>query len=467
MKQVNNFPLEHSEDTELEPVFPGFVPHDNSSEAAIDHWTSSYEVWQRWRMEKLRSALQWTDSEHPKLVANITNAAAFLRLHPDWYGVLAFDEFMQVSLLMRPIPGSKEHSRGFRPRPIRDTDYSAAQEWLQKAKMQRLAKQAVTDAMDLVCQENRFDPLREYIVKCGDAWDGTARINRLFEDYFVAETNNAYLRELGPKSMMTLVLRALFPGAFQKMVPILEGKQDIGKSKGIAALCPDLEWFGDSLPPIHNKDASSYLRGKFLVEIAELSATKRADIDELKSFITRSVEKFRPAYGRKEVEEQRRCMFWGSTNREDYLRDETGNCRFYPVRLAKVEPDKIAADRDQLLGEAAVTLEESIKNGENWWDFSAEAVAILEAERQARDEDHPWTATVLRYVEDLEEVSVAEILQTKSGSSPRVGLGIDKERCERKNSNDVAGILKRHGWRRDGKITSGRWKGQARYVRGT
>jgi len=415
-------------------------------------------------LQKLRQELMWTRSEHPTLVANAANVAAFLRWHPDWNDVFAYDEFRHGAILTKPIPQSADTAHGFEGRILRDTDYSAALEWFQKNGMPRLAKQPVIDAMELVCQENKADPLRQHIEACKDSWDGVARIDRLFESYFVAENCDAYTRELGEKSMMTLVLRALHPGAFQKMVPILEGKQDIAKSKGIASLCPSEVWFADSLPAIHTKDASSYLRGKFIVEIAELSATKRADMDDLKSFITRSVEKYRPPYARKEIEEPRRCMFWGTTNRDDYLRDETGSCRFYPVRIRSVNVEKIIADRDLLLGEAAQRLEEALKSNRPWWEFSDEAKSILDTERDARGEDHPWTSTVLNYVEARDEIAIPELLMKSEHSTPP-GLGLSSERCERKHSFAVAGILKANGWVRDGKFTSGNWKSQARYVR--
>lgn len=435
-------------------------PKPSSSASIRDHeaWTARYKEWCGWRLDLLDLRLTWTEGDSPKIIPNTANAAEFMRLHPLWYRVLSYDEFCRVDWLSSPVPGSREERHGFEERVVRDTDFAAAQEWFQKNGMARVSKQVITDAMCLVCRENPADPLRQYVERCADGWDGVKRIDHLFEDYFVPFEVNAYTRELGRVSMMTLVLRAHSPGAFQKMIPILEGPQDIGKSTGIAALCPNPDWFGDSLPAINNKDVSSYLRGKFLIEIAELTATRRADMDDLKSFISRSVEKYRPAYGRNEVEEPRRCMFWGTTNRDDYLRDETGSCRFYPVRVNQVNVEKIREDRDQLLAEALVDLKKALRNGDDWWQFSAAARHILEREREARGEDHPWTATILDFVKDRDEVAIPDILQSYDG------LHLDKASCDRKHSNAVAGILKAHGWARDGKFTSGHWKGNSRYV---
>jgi len=125
---------------------------------------------------------------------------------------------------------------------------------------------------------------------------------------------------------------------------------------------------------------------------------------------------------------------------------------------------KIIADRDLLLGEAAQRLEEALKSNRPWWEFSDEAKSILDTERDARGEDHPWTSTVLNYVEARDEIAIPELLMKSEHSTPP-GLGLSSERCERKHSFAVAGILKANGWVRDGKFTSGNWKSQARYVR--
>lgn len=409
------------------------------------------------------------DESYPE--ANTTNAATVMRLHPAWAGVLAYDAFSQRGLLTKPIPGSTEDNGApFTGRLIGDTDYTAALIWFERGQlMPQIEKQKVRDALDLVLQESQADTLRQAIENASAAWDGKPRIDRLFSDYFIARDDNAYTRELGRISMVTLVHRAFVPGAFQKMVPILEGPQDIGKSSGLRALCPDPDWFADNIPEnLNGKDAAIALRGKFLIELSELSATRRAEQQAVKSFVTRQVEKFRPPYGKFEVAEPRRCMCWGTTNDDNYLRDATGSTRFFPVELTDVDVGRIAADRDQLLGEAAVQLQAALKAGEtDWWRFSDAAGVILDGTRREKDQEDPWTGVVLEFLEGRDEVAAKEILTASKfpGGTKPAGLGMTEAELTRGHSDRVADILRKHGWERGGIFAAKPWRGLARFVR--
>ncbi len=401
------------------------------------------------------------------VVKNVTNAVAMLTHHPAWDGVLAFDAFNGRSILTGPIPGSREDNvQPFPGRIVKDTDHTATRMWFDRH-LPGLPKEMIIDAFDQAVHNNVADPLRQYIEDAMAAWDGKARIERLFDDYFVSEFEDAYSRELGRIAMMTLVQRTLYPGAFQKMVPILEGKQDIGKSSALRALCPKPEWFLDNIPrDLNSADTSIALKGTFLLEIAELAAINRTSIpmEEVKKFITRQVEDYRPKYGKHNVQEPRRFMTWGTTNSQNYLRDETGSARFFPIRLTKVDVEAITRDRDQLLGEAGVLLTRGVDAGERWWEFSKEAQAILDQTREEKSDDHQWISIVLNFVEGRDEVSIREILTTGTCAG---GLGIDDRSTKRGESNAVAGILHGAGWMRDGLITLGKYKAAARYVPGS
>ncbi|MEL6799864.1 MAG: virulence-associated E family protein [Pseudomonadota bacterium] len=403
-------------------------------------------------------------------IANTANALTMLRMHPDWEGVLAYNVFTREEMLTLSIPGSPDdNGKPFSGRPMEDRDYVWAMSWFD-AELPGLTKTVVMDAVDTVVRENRTDPLEQHIERCFERWDTKPRIERLFDDYFVARDPGVYTKELGRIMMMALVLRAFHTGAFLKMVPILEGDQDIGKSTGLKALCPEEAWFIDELPPLGSKDAALVLHGVMLAEMAELNAVTRAQMDQVKAYTSKTHDKVREPYGRKHIWEPRRCMFVGTTNEDNYLRDQTGNVRFYPVEVVQVNVEAIRRDRDQLLGEAAVLLEQMLAAGKAWWKLSPEAQAVLGEVREAKSEDDTWTSVVEAFVRDLDEVSTREILVTptaglrRADGITRKGLGFDDKMTELRPGNRVANILKRLGWRREGLISKGTYKAQARYV---
>lgn len=189
------------------------------------------------------------------------------------------------------------------------------------------------DAVLAVAAEKAYHPIKEYLEALPD-WDGIPRVETLFIDYFGA-TDSTYTRAVSRKSMVAAVARIYHPGTKFDSVPILNGPQGIGKSTLFAKLAG--EWFSDSLTltDMRDKAGPEKLQGYWILELGELAGMRKADVETVKSFISRVDDKYRASYGVSVESHPRQCVIVGSTNAETgFLRDITGNRRFWPIRVS-------------------------------------------------------------------------------------------------------------------------------------
>jgi predicted P-loop ATPase len=374
-------------------------------------------------------------------------AIALLECHTDWTGCLRHDAFLQSDMLYRPVPGSDKADE-FEIREIKDTDIVQAQVWFNRNGFPDATRSTVADAFQSVALNNTIDPLKDWLLEL--VWDGRPRLSSWLVNFMGAEDSD-YVSEVGRRWMISGVARALSAGCKADSCLVLEGDQGSGKSSALRELAGP-EFFGDALPDISNKDSKQFLRGKWIIELSELATLNRATFESIKAFISRQVEQYRPAYGRKDITEPRRCVFAGTTNREDYLRDATGNRRFWPVRTGNIDLEAVRRNRDQLWAEAVA----AYQRNEPWWlDDKTEKMAAQE--QSERGEDDPWTVPIVEFCSGKEAVACKTILAE--------ALGFLSDRMSQRESRRVAGILKSIGYRRDGQFTSGSEKGAARFVR--
>jgi hypothetical protein len=266
-----------------------------------------------------------------KTTANIRIALLKLRI------VLRYDQFADRVLLV----GLAEFG------PTLD-DAALDRIWLTMSERLRLpvSKDLLRTVVLDVARLNGFHPVCDYLD--GLQWDSKPRIDAWLTTYGGAE-DNEYARAVGALMLTAAVRRVRRPGCkFDEMV-VLENEQGTNKSTALAALAVQEAWFSDDLPlNIEGKRVIESLRGRWIIEAAELSGMRRADIEHLKAFLSRQVDRARMAYGHIVSEVPRQCIIVGTTNAEEYLRDTTGNRRFWPVRCKQFDITALRRDRDQL-----------------------------------------------------------------------------------------------------------------------
>jgi predicted P-loop ATPase len=376
------------------------------------------------------------------LICNQANAVTALeQMLPDHF---AFDEMLQAAVLTKPLEDEQDTVT---PRAIRDADLSLLQNKLQRVGFTRMGWDTIHRALEVISERNRFHPVRDYLEAL--EWDGKPRLSTFLSVYF-GTADSAYEREIGRMFLISMVARIFEPGCKADHLPVLEGPQGTLKSTACAVLGG--QWFSDHLPDItQGKDASQHLRGKWLIEVSEMHAMGRAEATQLKSFITRQVERFRPSYGRLEVIEMRQCVFIGTTNRDTYLRDETGGRRFWPAKAGYIDIEALTDDRDQLFAEAV----KLYRDGEPWWpDKTFEQQHII-AEQAARYEADTWEDNIRDFLLDKTKVAVGQVAVD--------ALGFQTARIARADQNRIMDAMKRLGWRRESDQTD--WQGKRWWVR--
>lgn len=188
----------------------------------------------------------------------------------------------------------------------------------------------IEDVMNNMFYKNSYHPIRKYLK--GLTWDEEKRVDSFFIDFLGAEDNN-YTRTVTRKMLVAAVKRVFEPGTKFDTALIIIGGQGIGKSFVLSMLGG--EWFNESLNSFNGDEALMKLRDSWIIELAELSALKSSEVEEVKGFISAKVDTYRPKYGRNISRFPRQCVFFGSTNNFEFLKDQTGNRRFFPLPVKK------------------------------------------------------------------------------------------------------------------------------------
>jgi len=400
---------------------------------------------------KLVSDADWleqcAENGSGKALPTLANAMLALRLDPSLRDAFAYDEMLQAAVLMRPI--QPEPDPDFSPRPVTDVDVTELQEWLQLAGLQSISKETAHGAVDLRASECAFHPVRDYL--SGLVWDQTARLDGWLAEYLGVERNE-YSSRIGTMFLIAMVARIFEPGCKSDHMLVLEGPQGAMKSSACAVL--GCGYFSDNLPDVtEGKDVSQHLRGKFLIEVSEMHAMNRAEAAHLKAFISRTTERYRPSFGRREVIEPRQCTFIGTTNRETYLKDETGGRRFWPVKTGTINIEALARDLDHLFAEAVHLYQADTP----WWpdrDFEREHI---QPQQSARYESDSWEEQIGEYLTSGKRVTVGEVA--------RNALFIETQRVGTADQRRITAALERLGWKRERADGKTDWQGKRWWVK--
>jgi predicted P-loop ATPase len=303
-------------------------------------------------------------------------------------GLFHLNTFDNKRYLSRSVPWRKIT----KPDPIKNVDYSGVRNYIETV-YGIAGNLKIDDAVALEFEQNSFHPVRSYLN--GLAWDSTPRVDKLLSEYLGAE-DNVYTREAMRKTLVAAVARVFKPGVKFDLVLTLVGKQGVGKSTFIRNL--GREWFSDSFNTVSGKESFEQLQGAWVIEMAELAGLRKAEVESIKHFLSKQEDTFRPAYGRVSETYRRQCVFIGTTNSKDFLKDPSGNRRFMPISISKNDPEKNVFDMPgreiaQIWAEAV----QIYKAGEKLY-LSSEAEKIARQEQERHSEKDERTGIIEEYI---------------------------------------------------------------------
>lgn len=406
------------------------------------------------KAKEKEEALAWDKTENGALKKTFNNLMNYLRIPAGGlHKIFAFNDLTGRIEFVSPAPWH----RGRMPvyPGVGDNDLKLLKGYLASKHGCEATTTDIEAAVTNVAYHDRFHPIREYLDSL--VWDKKPRVDTWMKDYLGAIDGGypEYLTAVSRKVLCAAVLRAQKPGIEYHHVVVLEGEQDIGKSATVAILGGD--WATDSPLDPHNRDTVDALQGRWFAEMAEMEQVRKVDEDALKAFITRKTDRVRLAYGRSTGEYPRQSIFIATKNPGPdgtYLKDPTGNRRWWPVRLepkvdkisglSQIDFKGLAAARNQLFAEAMhiVKTAPGEKLSMDTPLLKAQAKAVVDQRRAA----HEWTESIAGWIARCDEKPETrrEFLTVKDVYIE--ALGGSDARLDRRVTNSIANVLAAQGW---------------------
>lgn len=354
----------------------------------------------------------------------INNVVIILENDPLLKGKMAMDEFANRGLVLGPLPWNTNKEQ----RMWSDHDDSEVTRYLETT-FNITGKDKIEHALRIVSFRNKINEVKSYLESL--SWDGKKRLDYLLSQYLGAE-DNIYTRAVMRKSLCAAVARAMSAGVKYDYMPIFTGPQGIGKSTFLSIL--GKKWFSDSLQTFEGKDAAEMIQGTWINEIGELTGMSKTETNLVKQFLSKKEDIYREAYGRRTGKYPRRCVFFGTSNDDEFLKDATGNRRFWPVEVGLYPPSKsifndLEDEVDQIWGEAYVYWQ----IGEPLY-LSGEVEAIAKEEQERHRESNVKEGLIAEFLqkkvtEDWENKDLAARRMFWSGNFPLTGIDlVDREK---------------------------------------
>lgn len=388
-----------------------------------------------------------------KYVNSANNINIIIRNDESLKGAFSYNTFDRKKYINKSVPWRNILKR----EPIRDVDYAGLRNYIEVI-YNIVSSSKIEDSIQLEFERNAFHPIQEYLE--GLTWDGIPRVETVFIDYLGAK-DSVYVREAANVMFTAAVARVFEPGIKFDLVITLIGEQGTGKSTFFKKL--GRSWFSDTFTTFQGKEAFEQIQGVWILEMGELSGLRKADIEAVKSFISKSEDMFRPAYGRTVEVYPRQCIFVGTTNEPDFLLDPTGNRRFIPIDTRPNLATKsifydLDNDVDQLWAEAY-----QIYLTDRLLIMSEEANNIARIEQDIHSETDERRGIVMRYLDtklpaDWDNKDIYERRDFLSNPALAEGkyvrdyvcvaeiwcecLGKDKTDMTRYNTRDINAIMK-------------------------
>lgn len=327
----------------------------------------------------------------------ITNCMLILGNDQKLKNKFAYNEMAYANTVECPVPWDSSNGT----RKVKDLDYSQFAAYTERVYGILDSKGKGIDAISNVCSFNRYNPVREWLESL--EWDGKERAGTLLAEFMKADYNE-YTAEVMKLFMRGAIARVVEPGCKFDMMLVLVGDQGIGKSSFISHLAHQEAWYHGNFNTIEGDSAIEKLQGKWILEMGELLALKKAkEIEGVKSFITNQIDVIRPKYGKVTEDRPRVCVFAGTTNDMDFLIDPTGNRRFLPIKckLKKGEPTPLFLDGvSEHFNQAWAEVYHDWKEGERSLVLPEHLAAYADSMRDDHTEDDPRIGLIQQYLDD-------------------------------------------------------------------